>query len=704
MGISTHNSPIDLLVQDVKDRHLQLPELQRKYVWKSTQVRDFFDSLYHQYPTGQLLVWETDDLPYNRDVSATGIGPNHRRPQLLLDGQQRLTSLYAVMTGSACKVRDRTKRIEIVFNVFSQRFEVATAVTRPQSGWVSITQVFTKGVLPSFNELGLDLTSPEAQQALENLTRLDAIKKYTYHINVLSGLTYEEVTGIFVRINSGGTRLSNADLALAQVSSRWHGVTEELEEFQAQVHKLGWELDDSILLRVLSAIATNQATLSQFFKAGRNQELTEERLREAWQRAKPAMLQAIHFIKQNCLIDWLSMLPTNYVLVPLAVFFERQHQVTQQQERDLQRWLYMALIWARYSASSEANLDQDIKTLSEEHPVGHMIQNIADRVGPGRRVTERELQDQLSNSPFMVMAYVLARRGEAKDWFHAVGIGAGQDLEYHHIFPKPLLSPRYPDRAQSRIINQVANLAFLSQRANARIAASQPSDYLPSVEYAWLQAQYVPTNPALWTIDRYEDFVQERRKLLAEGINDLLASLMNEPAPWINDWAKQLEARLMAAEAGLRDLIALRLADNGGAHAWNRYVPSDIQQAVRQRIDQRIKRNPFESDQYDTLADRLAQCNFGDYAKIITSNWLIFGNVFSDKMTFERQMTSIQDARNAMAHHRAMNEGEQHTAAGGLYWIEQCLMLAARAEDDTEDEGEDEAENKVLVRVDTRAL
>jgi hypothetical protein len=692
MGISAHDREIQLLVSDVKDGYLQLPELQRKYVWKSTQVRDFFDSLYHQYPTGQLLVWETDDHSHARDLSAEGIGATYRRPQLLLDGQQRLTSLYAVMTGAQVEVRDRSKPIDIVFNVFSERFDVATAATRPQSGWVSLTRLFRSDPVDLLDELAQPAGSPESKEALKRMYRLTGVKEYRYRVTVLEGLAYDEVTDIFVRINSGGTRLSNADLSLAQISSRWRGVSKELDQFQQKAKALGWDLDDSILLRVLSAIATNQATLSQLFKSGRSEELTEEKLREAWQRAKPAMLQAIQFIKQNCLIDRLSMLPTNYVLVPLAVFFDRYRHVTQQQARDLQRWLYTALIWARYSGSSETTLDQDIKALGDDQPIRRMLQNIEDKVGPGRRITERELQDELSNSPFMLMTYVLARRNGATDWFQGIGIGEGQDLEYHHIFPKALLAKRYTDRAQSRLINQVANLALLSQRANGRIAASSPNEYLPTLDAGRLRAQYVPTDPALWTIDRYEDFARARRELLATAINDLLASMMDEPAPWISNMSKQLEARLGSAEHELRDLIDQRLTANFGPGAWKRCVAGDIQDQVRQRIEQRIRRNPFEEGRYETLAEKLTQCNFGDYAKIIRSNWALFEDVFRDKTTFDRQMVAVQDARNAFAHRREMNEGEQQTAAGSLYWIEQCLRQAARPEPEEEASGEGEGD------------
>lgn len=681
MGISAHDREIQLLVSDVKDGYLQLPELQRKYVWKSTQVRDFFDSLYHQYPTGQLLVWETDDHVHARDLSAQGIGASYRRPQLLLDGQQRLTSLYAVMTGAQVEVRDRSKPIDIVFNVSSERFDVATAATRPQSRWVSLTRLFTSDPVDLLDELDLPAGSPESKEALKRMYRLTSIKEYRYRVTVLEGLAYDEVTDIFVRINSGGTRLSNADLSLAQISSRWRGVSKEFDQFQQKAKELGWELDDSILLRVLSAIATNQATLSQLFKAGRSEDLTEVKLKETWQRAKPAMLHAIHFIKQNCLIDRLNLLPTDYVLVPLAVFFDRNRQVTQQQERDLQRWLYTALVWARYSTSSETNLDQDIKALGDEQPILRMIQNIEDKVGQGRRVIERDLQDELSNSPFMVMAYILARRNGAKDWFSGVGIGDGQDLEFHHIVPKALIKDNY----SARVVNQVGNLAFLSQRANAKISASAPSTYLPSIDLARLQAQFVPTDQALWSLDRFEDFVRERRQLLADAINNLLASLMAEPTPWVSDISKQLEARIGAVELDLRNLIDQRLTASYGAHAWSRCVPGDIQSQVQQRVEQRIRHNPFEADHYAMLSARLTQCNFGDYSQIILfkPNWPLFADVFGSKVSFEQHMQPIQNARNAFAHRRQMNDGEQQLAAGGLYWFEQCLRRVTRLIEDT---------------------
>ena len=106
--IRAQDQDIQSLVADIRDGKLLLPEMQRRYVWKSTQIRDLVDSLYHEYPSGQLLVWETDDLPAsgNRRAAVEGLSTEQRRPQLLLDGQQRLTSLAAVMLGRPLHVRD----------------------------------------------------------------------------------------------------------------------------------------------------------------------------------------------------------------------------------------------------------------------------------------------------------------------------------------------------------------------------------------------------------------------------------------------------------------------------------------------------------------------------------------------------------------------------------------------------------------------
>jgi hypothetical protein len=321
-----------------------------------------------------------------------------------------------------------------------------------------------------------------------------------------------------------------------------------------------------------------------------------------------------------------------------------------------------------------------------------MIQNIEDKIGPRRRVTERELQDQLSNSPYMVMAYVLARRTGAHDWFNGVAIGAGQDLEYHHIFPKALLKERYDLRQDSRTVNQIANLAFLSAGANGRISDHAPSEYLEDVPEERLRVQCVPLDRSLWALDRFEDFVLERRRLLAEAIDKLLFSLTEEPPIWIGSDVPVLKARVAGLEEQLRALLAGCLVARFGDAAWQQGVPPEIQQSVHDRIQVREREHPYERGQYEALGARTAFLQFGDYTRIIKPNWPLLEDVFGNKKEMDQHFGCVQDVRNSFAHNREPNQSELAHAEGGLIWIEECLRRAAQRTDgdmiDIEEEDE----------------
>lgn len=670
--ISAHDKEIQALVNDIRDGKLLLPELQRRYVWKSPQVRDLFDSLYHQYPSGQLLIWETNDLPHSRTTSLDDLTTTGRRPQLLLDGQQRLTSLAAVMLGLPLMVRDVKRPIDIAFNVNTERFEVAGPRQRGTTGWISLTKLFTQGEIAVLRELQIDFLAPEAELVLERLKRIVNIKNYKYRVNVLEDLSYDEVTHIFVRINSGGTTLNSADLTLAQLSVRWRGVTKHLEALQHQLKQKGLKADNGTLLRALSVILTGQSRLNYMFRGDR-QITTLAELEHAWKRVEKGMIEAVHFLIHNCRIDRLDLLPTEYVLIPLMVFFDKFGEaVSPQQVRTLQRWFYMALIWARYSTSSETKLDQDVTMLLREGSIEGMIQNLEDQVGQ-RPVTERELREQRVNSPFTIMVYVLARHAHAQDWFSGVEIGGGQTLEFHHIFPKKLLRDTYDLKADSRIVDQIANLVFVSQRVNRKMASTAPDAYLPAIAEERLRAQSVPMDKDLWSQDRFEAFMLERRKLLADAINRLLQSLSDKPALWTLGDTKMLELRIDDLERTMRLLVGNRLLEAYGENGWERCVPKQIRSNIEHRHQQQVTTRPYLNGEYDTLQGKLSHCQFSDYPKIMQANWSLYEDIFGKVDNFEQYYRFATDARNAIKHHRELSRSELAAAEAGLLWLEECL-------------------------------
>lgn len=693
--ITSQTRPIQALVNDVHDKKLLLPELQRGYVWKAIQVRDLFDSLYHKYPSGQLLVWDTGDLPFAREIGIEGTGPHDRHAQLLLDGQQRLTSLAAVMLKRPLIVRDLKRPIDVAFNIYTEKFEVVGPRQAGDAGWISLADFFTRGAMATFANLKLDPNGAETPKIYEHLKSLDDIRQYPYHISVLTEMNYEEVTHIFVRINSGGTKLGGADLALAQISSRWHGVTHELKSYQDSVWRQGHKLwfDIGTLVRAIAVMLTGQSRPSQLFRGDR-QNVTVEDLQQAWTRVKNGMDQALQFLIHNCKIERFDLMPTQYILLPLSAYFDRfGDHLTNEQVHELQRWVYMALIWSRYSSAAESAVDQDVNALNSQQSLRALIQNIEDKVGR-RPVSERELRDQRKNSPYMLMAYVLARQAEAQDWFNGVVIGSTQSLELHHIFPKDTLKERYNLKADSRTIDQVANLAFLSGRANARIQAHPPSEYLASIDPIRLKAQSVPVDVGLWTVDRFEDFLLARRTLLADAINHLLQSLTEGPALWTVSEVEVLKTRVEVLERQLRSLTSRRLVEAWGEYAWDRGIPSNIRGNLDQRIKNHIANAPYEAKKYESLEGKLEACQFSDYVKIMKESPKLFNDVFGDLGRLEQSMKAVTAARNAFAHNNELSRAELALAEAGLLWIEDCLRVVPEANDGEDSNRDDSPQHR----------
>jgi hypothetical protein len=247
----------------IERRELELPEMQREYVWRSTRVRDLLDSLYRGYPSGVILTWQTSaDVARNEFAIATTSNPLGKS-MLLLDGQQRLTSLSAVLRGELIHVRGRKRPIDILFNLdhpddvsFVQEvtedtdedaeledidgdeadlvrmmrtrtFVVAAKMLAAQPNWVSVTDVMKSASDAEFLRAAgvVSFDDPNFDKYTRRLQKLRDIKNYSYRMDVLEEtMSYEEVTEIFVRVNSLGAKLRSSDLALAQITARWPGL------------------------------------------------------------------------------------------------------------------------------------------------------------------------------------------------------------------------------------------------------------------------------------------------------------------------------------------------------------------------------------------------------------------------------------------------------------------------------------------------
>lgn len=557
---------VDELVSRIERGQLRLPEMQRRYVWRSPRVRDLLDSLYRGYPSGAILLWETNEEVPQQDFAVSQQNNPYQNTQLLLDGQQRLTSLSAVIRGEPVSVRGRKKPIELLFNLehpeqlavvtevhedghdededdddndedadsteddlqkrFNQMvFVVATKKLEQLPQWVRVTEVFKSNSDREFiKRAGItDLDDPRHEKYSQRLARLRAIKQYLYRMDVLEkSLSYDEVTEIFVRVNSLGAKLRSSDLALAQITAKWRGALKTFQEFQRQCHEEGFDVDLGLHLKNLVAFATKQ---SRFLTVGN---LPSDTLQRAWRECVPGMEFAVNFLKSNAGIDSPALLSSPFLLVALAYYGHvRNYTIGAGESQILRHWALLANAKGRYSrGSSETLLDQDLATVRDGGGATDLLDRLRLQVGR-LDIAPEELEGRNQRSALFKTMFLAFRDAGARDWRSNLAIaldhrGSTHKLQFHHIFPKALLKSHY----SSREADDIANLAFIGGRTNRQISDKAPSKYFPGlIEKAGdsaFEAQCIPTDPAFLDIDTYKVFLVERRRLISERLNEFL--------------------------------------------------------------------------------------------------------------------------------------------------------------------------------------
>lgn len=588
------------LVDMINRGELRLPELQRRYVWPATRVRDLLDSLYRGYPSGTILVWETDlavparDLAIEQQLGAFGSN------KLLLDGQQRLTSLSAVVRGEPLRFKNRVRPVEIAFNldhpdgppsdleeveddavtgdavgvdavvengdggepqvddggdaksvqerVTNYTFVVAWRALLADPRWVKVSDIFNPEITDwqLLKPLGVTPDDTAYDRYTKRLQRVRQIRQYQYVMQVLErDLSYEEVAEIFVRVNSLGMKLRGSDLALAQITAKWQNSLELFEEFSDECEQNWWfTFDLGLLVRTLVVFATGQ---SRFRTVGG---IPLERLQDSWERAKDGLRFAVNFIKTNAGIEDESLLSSPLLVIPIAVLGSlREEQLTAEEERDLLHWLYVANAFGHYSrGSSETILDADLSLLFRRNGTPAELLEIVKQQFGRIRFTAADLAGRNWRNPLYPTAYLALKKAGAQDWRSGLGLslthaGRAHYVQAHHIFPKSVMTRL---GFEARDVSEIANLAFVSGSKNRSISTKTPDVYFPEIIERRgpdaLTRQGIPTTPELWTTESFPQFLEYRRAELADMINAFLDQIVTSGGEAAVDLTSLLEA------------------------------------------------------------------------------------------------------------------------------------------------------------------
>ena len=541
----------DLLNQISRDEIL-LPEFQRGYVWNRDQVRGLMQSLYRKHPTGHLLIWRT----YKPSLVRGGEAARDGHSLLLLDGQQRLTTLYVLFKGRAPRFYEgESLFFDLHFNMQTEEFRFwQKSRMENNPAWIGVHEFLQEGLaalLERVEQLDEERRAIVGQN-LSRLSRLDQVRDYTYTVDQVSGdhFSVEEVVDIFNRVNSKGTPLTRADLALAHVCSLWPEARAELRTFSGKMAERGFAVDLNFLVRCLAAAATGSVLLEGSFL-----KTPATTLQGAWEQMQPAFEHLVSVLRQEAFISGLDDLPTNFVLIPVTIYLARQggQFPTDAVRRRFIRWILLAGLWARYSGSTDTKLQQDValvagRDLDPTHELEEVILRERGRV----KLQEGDLDRARIDSAVARLSRIVARHRDARDWFTGVRIydpvtGKSIEGERHHIFPRRVLEKAGFDDPTR--INAVANRALLGQPAPREYRGTSPAEYLPEVDEhqpSALRAQSVPMDRALWQPERFLDFLAARRRLLAEAMNEFIARWLPEAG---NDPEQHVRALIAAGES-----------------------------------------------------------------------------------------------------------------------------------------------------------
>lgn len=283
-------------------------------------------------------------------------------------------------------------------------------------------------------------------------------------------------------------------------------------------------------------------------------------LRAGWDRLTKILDYLVTLLPGQAHVHSTDDLNTTNVLVPAVVYLAR-HGGRFETDREMRHfifWMYAASAWARYTGQTDQRLDHDISIIQRtETPWRELVDAIIEQRGR-IEVKPSDLEGRIIQHPLYRMTFTMAKARGAIDWFNGSPLdtthGPSYAIHSHHIFPTSLLYSEAggydpENHLHKKIVNEIANRAFLTGETNMSLSDTEPAKYLPEIERKYpgaLAKQFVPQDPALWNLNRFEDFLAARRKLIADAINQRMSELLADLEP---PRAQSLEEMLATGES-----------------------------------------------------------------------------------------------------------------------------------------------------------
>ena len=533
---------ISELLDGITKKDHVLPEFQREYVWTKDQAKQLMVSLVKEYPVGSLLFWKTDQPPElkNVDVRPDKLGSL----QAILDGQQRLTALYMLMRGEIppyYRTVDSAKDPrDLFFDLTTGDFQYyQSSRMKDNPLWVRVVDCFVPDKIDAVDIAEQAAKEPKQFAGLvklcnKNLTRLRNSEKDDLPVQyVPAHAAMEDAIDIFDRVNSQGTKLTDADLALTHVTGKWAHARRVMKKKREEMKAVHFNFDLTFMTRALTGVVCQRALFETIHSR------QEDELLAGWESLSKILDYLTAVLPRRASIHSTWDLNTSNVFVPLIVYLSL-HSNKFPDETAAQHaihWLYAAHTWSRYTSQVDQRLEHDISLVVREVSPWNALRNqIIDQRGR-LDIKADDLDGRGIQHPVFRMAFILSKTLGAVDWFDGSPLGSVSGKKYApncaHIFPPKILYRNGYDsdnHMHRKVVNEIANRMVLN---SSHLHRDQlPEEYFPMVEASYpgaLVKQFIPMAPALWKLDRFDDFLAARRELVALKINEFMHGLTAKP-------------------------------------------------------------------------------------------------------------------------------------------------------------------------------
>jgi hypothetical protein len=565
------------LIDDIEMGTIGLPDIQRPFVWKNSKIRDLFDSIYRGYPVGYFLFWQNASDGSQKQI---GSEPKQKVPSLLIvDGQQRLTSLYAVVKGiPVIRENYQKETIEIAFHPIDATFEVADATIRKNVEYIPNISILWAKNADLFEIVGSyieklrkhreankkTLEQEEVKRIQGSIQKVSNLLSYPFTALELSSVIDEEqVAEVFVRINSKGKVLNQSDFILTLMSVFWDEGRTKLEEFcsESRIPTKGKpspfnhfiEPDPDQLLRVSVGYGFRRARLKYGYSLLRGKDLeteeySEERRDEQFSILKEAQatvlnLQHWHdFLKTLQIAGYRSkdMISSQTAIIYCYTFYLIGKKTFGIDSFTLStllaRWFFMVLVTGRYTSSPESAMERDLADI-RDFTIGEQFKQWMEKTIATEFTDDfwsitlpNRMDTSSATSPYqfaycaslnLLHAKALFSNKKVSDLLDPAHKAKKSAVERHHLFPKKHLKEQ--GISQTRITNQIANYALVEWDDNIAISGEAPSNYLPKYAERFKEDKFkemcqLHALPEGWESMDYLAFLEARRKLMAQLI------------------------------------------------------------------------------------------------------------------------------------------------------------------------------------------